>query len=138
VRPLGRSCFGGSSGPLTSVWLFGPYAARGVVDLTLAGVASPAVAGGALIVYGMSTATGMVAYQSTLQSLVPVETRGRAFAVYDVLWNGARLVSLAAGGLLAETTDVRFVYVLSAVLLFIAAAVGLTTVLAPSTGAASR
>lgn len=107
-------------------WLFGPFATRGGVDLTLAAVGNPVVAGGALVIYGMSTSTGMVAYQSTLQTLVPAETRGRAFAFYDVLWNAARLISLAAGGLLAEVADIRLVYVVSAVLLFAAAAVGLT------------
>lgn len=108
-------------------WLFGPFAARGGVDLTLAAVGNPVVAGGALVVYGMSTSTGMVAYQSTLQTLVPAETRGRAFAFYDVLWNAARLLSLAAGGVLAEVAGIRLVYVASAVLLFAAAGVGLTT-----------
>ncbi len=108
-------------------WLFGPFAVRGAVDLTLAAVANPVVAGGALVAYGMSTSTGMVAYQSTLQTLVPAKTRGRAFAFYDVLWNTARLLSLAVGGAIAEIADVRVVYVLSALLLFAAAAVGLTT-----------
>lgn len=107
-------------------WLFGPFALRGGVDLTLASVANPVVASGALVAYGMSTSTGMVAYQSTLQTLVPAETRGRAFAFYDVLWNGARLFSLAAGGLLVDLIDVRIVYVISAGLLFTAAAVGLS------------
>ena len=114
-------------------WLFGPVAVRGAVDLTLAGVANPLVAGGALVAYGMSTSTGMVAYQSTLQTLVPAETRGRAFAFYDVLWNGARLLSLAMGGVLADLTDVRIVYVASAGLLLGAATVGLTTNLKPAT-----
>ena len=117
-------------------WLFGPFATRGVVDLTLAAVASPAVAGGVLVAYGMSTSTGMVAYQSTLQTLVPADTRGRAFAFYDVLWNTARLISLALGGVLAELSDVRFVYGISAVLLFAAAGIGLTTRLEPTASAA--
>lgn len=69
----------------------------------------------------------MVAYQSTLQTLVPAETRGRAFAFYDVLWNTARLLSLAVGGVLVDIVDVRVVYLLSAGLLFVAAVVGLTT-----------
>lgn len=115
-------------------WLFGPFAVRGGVDLILAGVASPIVAGGALVAYGMSTSTGMVAYQSTLQTLVPVDTRGRAFAFYDVLWNSARLLSLAIGGVLVDIIDVRAVYVLSAVLLFAAATVGLATTLPASQG----
>ena len=113
-------------------WLFGPLAVRGGVDLTLAGVAEPVVAGTALVAYGMSTSTGMVAYQSTLQTLVPAGVRGRAFAFYDVLWNGARLLSLAAGGVIAEVADVRLVYVISAALLFAAAAVGLSTTLPTS------
>lgn len=108
-------------------WLFGPFAVRAGVDLTLAGVANPAVAGGALVAYGMSTSSGMVAYHSTLQTLVPAATRGRAFAFYDVLWNTARLISLAVGGVLVDIVDVRLVYVVSSGLLLIAAAVGLTT-----------
>ncbi|WCO68048.1 MFS transporter [Iamia majanohamensis] len=110
-------------------WLFGPFAVRGGVDLTLAAIPNPVVAGGALVAYGMSTSTGMIAYQSTLQTTVPPETRGRAFAFYDVLWNTARLLSLAVGGVLAEITDVRLVYVTSAALLL--AAAGLTTKLPP-------
>lgn len=51
--------------PSDKRWLFGPFAVRGAVDLTLAAVANPVVAGGALVAYGMSTSTGMVAYQST-------------------------------------------------------------------------
>jgi MFS family permease len=133
---LGAIGVGAAAGPLLlrrfitagdKRWLFGPFAVRGGVDLTLAAVANPAVAGGALVVYGMSTSSGMVAYQSTLQTLVPAETRGRAFAFYDVLWNTARLLSLAVGGALVDIIDVRIVYLLSAGLLFVAAVVGLTT-----------
>ena len=133
---LGAIGIGAAAGPLLlrrfitagdKRWLFGPFAVRGGVDLALATVANPAVAGGALVVYGMSTSSGMVAYQSTLQTLVPAETRGRAFAFYDVLWNSARLLSLAIGGVLVDIIDVRIVYVVSAGLLLVAAAVGLTT-----------
>lgn len=133
---LGAIGIGAAAGPLLlrrfitagdKRWLFGPFAVRGGVDLALATVANPAVAGGALVVYGMSTSSGMVAYQSTLQTLVPAETRGRAFAFYDVLWNSARLLSLAIGGALVDIIDVRIVYLLSAGLLFVAAVVGLTT-----------
>jgi len=108
-------------------WLFGPFAVRSGVDLTLATVANPVVAGGALAVHGMSTSTGMIAYQTTLQTLVPTETRGRAFAFYDVLWNSSRLLSLAIGGLLVDVVDIRFVYVISAGLQLAAATVGLTS-----------
>lgn len=110
--------------PVDRRWLFGPYLVRGGVDATLATVTAPAVAGGALVLYGMSTSTGMVAYQSTLQRVVPAELRGRAFAFYDVAWNGARLISLGLGGVLADQFAVHWVYAGGAVLLFAAAGVG--------------
>ncbi len=108
-------------------WLFGPYAARGVVDLTLAAVTQPTIAAGALAVYGVGTSTGMIAYQSTLQTAVPAEVRGRAFAFYDVLWNATRLVSLGLGGLLADAVSVQAVYLVGGLLLLAASAVGLLT-----------
>jgi len=55
---------------------------------------------------------------------VPTELRGRAFALYDVLWNAARLVSLGLGGLLADALGIRAVYVLGGLLLLAAGAVG--------------
>lgn len=108
-------------------WLFGPYAVRGGVDLALATVTDPVLAGGALAVYGVSTSTGMIAYQSTLQTAVPAEVRGRAFALFDVLWNAARLTSLGFGGLLADAVSVQAVYALGGVLLLAAGAIGLST-----------
>jgi MFS family permease len=114
-------------------WLFGPYALRGAVDLTLATVRSPVAAGTALGLYGVGTSTGMISYQSTLQTAVPTEVRGRAFALYDVLWNVARLISLGLGGLLADAVSIRSVYLGGGVLLLLAAAIGLTT---PLTSAA--
>lgn len=110
--------------PGHQVWLFGPFAARGLVDLMLAIVVSPWLAAAALMIYGMSTSTGMVAYQSTLQTQIPAEVRGRAFAFYEVIWNSARLLSLGLGGLLADTIGIRSVYVAGGVLLLIAAAYG--------------
>lgn len=113
-------------------WLFGPYAVRGTVDIALATVSSPVVAGGALALYGVGTSTGMIAYQTTLQTAVPPDVRGRAFALYDVLWNAARLTSLGLGGILADRLSIRSVYLAGGVLLALAATVGLT---APLTGA---
>jgi hypothetical protein len=112
--------------PGARVWLFGPFAVRGVVDLGLAVIATPWLAAPALVAYGMSTSTGMVAYQSTLQIEVAAEVRGRAFALFDVLWNGARLVSLGVGALLADLMGIRAVYALGGLLLLLAAAVGFT------------
>ena len=108
-------------------WLFGPYAVRGGVDLALAVISQPVAAAGALAVYGVGTSTGMIAYQSTLQTTVPAEVRGRAFVLYDVLWNSGRLVSLGLGGLLADAVSIQAVYLLGGVLLLAAGSVGLTT-----------
>ncbi len=113
--------------PADRRWLFGPYLVRGAVDLTLASVASPIIVGTSLVVYGMSTSTGIVAYQTMLQQAVPPETRGRTIAFFDIVWNATRLVSLAAAALLADSVDVRWVYVAAASLLVAAAAIGLTT-----------
>lgn len=66
----------------------------------------------------------MIAYQATLQTEVPTELRGRAFALYDVLWNAARLASLGLGGLLADAIGIRAVYVLGGLLLLAAGAIG--------------
>jgi len=66
----------------------------------------------------------MIAYQSTLQAEVPDRLRGRAFALFDVVWSAARLISLAAGGLLADAIGIRAVYVMGGVLLMIAALIG--------------
>jgi sugar phosphate permease len=105
-------------------WLFGPYLVRGVVDLILATVPSVLAAAPGLVLYGIATSTGMVAYQSTLQQQVPSNLRGRVFAIYDVLWNGARLLSIGLGGALADLTGVQSVYLIGGILLLIAFAAG--------------
>lgn len=110
--------------PASRAWLFGPYAVRGGVDLTLAAVANPYAAGSALLVYGMSTSTGMIAYNTTLQTEIAPAVRGRTYAFYDIIWNAARLVSLGLGGLLADAIGVRSVYLAGGLLLLIAALYG--------------
>lgn len=120
----GPALFRRSIRTASPAWLFGPFAARGMVDLVLASATSPWLAGPALALYGMSTSTGMVAYQSTLQVEVPSAIRGRLFSFFDVLWNAARLVSLGLGGLLADRVGIRAVYLLGGLTLLLAAAIG--------------
>ncbi|HVL27181.1 MAG TPA: MFS transporter, partial [Acidimicrobiales bacterium] len=105
--------------------LFGPYLLRGGVDLTLASTSSFPVALASLAAYGVGTSTGMVTYNSVLQSTVPDRLRGRVFACYDVIWQAARLASLGAGGVLADALGVRAVYLVGGVLLLAAGALGL-------------
>jgi len=109
--------------PRRPLFVFGPYAVRGVVDLVLAAVSALPVAAVALVAYGLSTSTGTVAFTSLVQSRVPDELRGRAFAGFDVLWQTGRMLSLLGGGLLADAAGVRAVYLLGGLLLLAAAAV---------------
>ena len=108
--------------------LFGPYVLRGAVDWVLAAFSSFWTAAGALALYGVGTSTGNVTYQSTLQAVVPDRLRGRVFAFYDVLWQSARLASIAGGGILADRIGIRAVYVLAGALLVGAGTLGLVRV----------
>ena len=82
------------------------------------------LAAGALVFYGLSTSTGNVTFSSLVQSRVPEDFRGRAFAGFDVLWQTGRMLSLLGGGLPADAVGIRAVYLLGGLLLIAAAAVG--------------
>lgn len=110
--------------PRRPLFVFGPYAIRGVVDLVLAAVTALPLAAAALIIYGLSTSTGSVTFSSLVQSRVPEDLRGRAFAGFDVLWQTGRMTSLIGGGLVADAVSIQFVYLLGGLLLLAAAAVG--------------
>ncbi|MET9831994.1 hypothetical protein ABZ078_22460 [Streptomyces sp. NPDC006385] len=63
----------GSRRPL---YVFGPFAVHGGIDLTLAVTIHPAVAAGALTVYGVGTSTGAVTFTSLLQAAASATHRG--------------------------------------------------------------
>jgi MFS family permease len=110
--------------PRRPLYVFGPYVLRGLVDVVLASVRGLPIAAASLAVYGLGTSTGAVTFNSLLQSHVTDRTRGRVFALMDLLWQAGRLASLGLGGLLADTLGIRAVYYLGGVLLLLAAAVG--------------
>ena len=110
--------------PRRPLFVFGPYVLRGVVDLVLVLVTALPLAAVALVLYGLSTSTGSVTFSSLVQSRVPEQLRGRAFAGFDVLWQSGRMLSLLGGGLLADAVGIRAVYLLGGLLLLAAAAVG--------------
>lgn len=112
--------------PQHPIFVFGPFALRGLVDLVLATGSSLPLAAAALGVYGVGTSTGAVTFNSMLQTETPEHARGRVFAAMDILWHGGRLVSLAAGGLLADRYGVPVAYYVGGILLLAAASVGLT------------
>ncbi|MGI8682522.1 MAG: MFS transporter [Mycobacteriales bacterium] len=110
------------------VWVFGPYALRGLVDLLLAATTALPVAMAALAVYGLGTSTGTVSFNSLLQTHTPEPMRGRVFATMDVLWQTGRLVSLGIGGYLADAIGISAVFYLGGGLLLVAGLVGLAAV----------
>ena len=110
--------------PRRALFVFGPYAVRGLVDLVLVLVTSVPLAATALVVYGLSTSTGSVTFSALVQSRVPDHLRGRAFAGFDIVWQTGRMLSLLGGGLLADTVGIRAVYLIGGLLLLAAAALG--------------
>ena len=108
-------------------YLFGPYLLRGAVDLILALTHNFGIAFGALALYGVGTSTGNITYNSVLQATVPDRLRGRVFALYDVIWQTARLASIGIGGILADHYGIAVVYWFGGALLLTAGTLGLMT-----------
>lgn len=111
--------------PAQPLFVFGPFALRGLVDLVLATVTAIPIAATSLVVYGVATSTGAITFNSMLQAETADGVRGRVFASMDVLWQGGRLVSLGVGGVLADLYGIQVVYYLGGALLLAAAAAGL-------------
>src|SRR5919199_600913 len=109
-------------GPFLSNWLtrgqyldvrllFVPYLIRGAGDIALGLVVGLPWALLILFVYGLNTATGMVASNTILQTVIPDRVRGRVFTLLDVTWAAMRLLSLGGGGWLADRAGISSVYV---------------------------
>lgn len=112
--------------PRRPVFVFGPFVLRGVVDVLLASIRSLPHAVGVLGLYGLGTSTGAVTFNSLLQAETEPATRGRVFASFDAIWQFGRLLSLAGGGLLADTYGIAAVYYLGGILLLTAGTAGLS------------
>jgi MFS family permease len=108
--------------------LFLPYVLRGAGDVLLGVFTVPLLGQALLFVYGLNTSAGMVTYQSAMQSEVPDAVRGRVFALMDVGWSVARIVSIGLAGVLADRFGIAIVYYTGGVLLIGAGILGLTTV----------
>lgn len=105
--------------------MFAAFGVRGGVDLVIASVAAVPATLAALTVYGLATSTGNVTFSSVLQTHVPEALRGRVFSAFDLIWQSMRLVSLLAGGVLADLLGIRSVYYVGGLLLLLAAVAGL-------------
>lgn len=106
-------------------FLFVPYLIRGAGDILIALLAPLPVALLILFIYGLNTSTGMVVYNSLMQSEVREEVRGRVYTLMDATWNLMRLVSLGVGGVIAEQFGIQTVYYLGGTLLMGAGVLGL-------------
>lgn len=123
---LGPIVFGSFSQNYRRVtYLFVPYIIRGVGDILLAVVTPLPLALALLFIYGLNTSTGMVVYNSLLQSEVPSEVRGRVYTLFDIVWSSMRLLSLGLGGLLVDKVGIQVVYYLGGSLLIVSGLLGL-------------
>ena len=105
--------------------LFLPYIIRGIGDILIAIVVPLPLAMLILFVYGLNTSTGMVVYNSLMQSQVPEQVRGRVFTLMDVVWNLMRLISLGIGGVLVDFWGVEVIYYIGGTLLLLSGVLGL-------------
>lgn len=105
--------------------LFIPYLVRGIGDILIALIASFPLALFLLFVYGLNTSSGMVVYNSIMQTSVPDRVRGRVFTLMDMTWSIMEILSIAMGGLLADALGIRSVYYFGGGLLIAAGLLGL-------------
>ncbi len=78
-----------------------------------------------LIAYGLNSSTGMVVYNSLMQTQVPEWVRGRVYTLMDLTWSLMRLVSLGIGVLMVDTIGVQAVYYAGGTLLTASGIIGL-------------
>jgi len=107
------------------VLVFIPYLVRGIIDTALAFVTGFWLPAALLLLYGINTSTGGVAYTTLLQRRIPAEYRGRVFSAFNVVWQGGRLASLALAGVLVDVLSVQVLYIGAGVLLVLAGLLGL-------------
>ncbi len=106
-------------------YLFMPYVIRGIGDILIALLTPFPLALLILFIYGLNTSTGMVVYNSLMQGQVPEAMRGRVYTLMDVLWNLMQLLSLLAGGLLADRVGVQVIYYVGGTMLVGAGLLGM-------------
>ncbi len=105
--------------------LFVPYVIRGAGDILIALLTPLPIALLILFVYGLNTSTGMVVYNSLMQSEVPEEVRGRVYTLMDATWNFMRLASLGLGGAIVDSVGIQPLYYVGGTLLSGAGLLGL-------------
>ena len=105
--------------------LFLPYIIRGVGDILIAWSASFPLALFLLFVYGLNTSTGMVVYNSQMQTAIPDRMKGRVFTLMDMAWSVMEIASIGVAGLLVDALGIQAVYYGGGLLLLLAGLAGL-------------
>jgi MFS family permease len=122
---LGPLLFGRLVDRLDSpVLVFLPYLVRGLIDAALAFVTGFWVPAALLLLYGINTSTGGVAYTTLLQRRIPADYRGRVFSAFNMVWQGGRLASLTLAGLVVDVLSIQVLYIGAGALLVLAGLVG--------------
>jgi MFS family permease len=111
-----------------SRWIFGPYVIRGIGDILIAIFVPLPVALLILFVYGLNTSSGMVVFNSAIQTTIPDRVRGRVFTLLDVTWNSMRLLSLGLGGVFVDWVGIQPLYWIGGALLTFAGVLGLVLI----------
>jgi MFS family permease len=106
-------------------WLFVPYIIRGVGDILIAIFVPLPIALLILFIYGLNTSTGMVVFNSTIQTTIPDAVRGRVFTLLDITWNSMRLLSLGIGGVFVDFVGIQPLFWVGGALLATAGIMGL-------------
>ncbi len=106
-------------------WLFVPYIVRGIGDVLIATLTPLPVALTILLVYGLSTSTGMVVFNTTVQGAIPDRVRGRVFTLLDVTWSAMRLLSLGLGAIIVDQIEIQALFWAGGTLLVVAGLLGL-------------
>jgi DHA3 family macrolide efflux protein-like MFS transporter len=105
--------------------VFIPYLVRGLIDAALAFATGFWVPAALLLLYGINTSTGGVAYTTLLQQRIPDDYRGRVFSAFNMVWQGGRLASLALAGVVVDVLSVQILYIGAGALLILAGVLGL-------------
>jgi uncharacterized membrane protein len=67
---------------------------------------------------------GSISFTTFIQKRVSDNLQGKVYAFFDVLWHSLRLISVVAGGFVADTFGISVVYIIGGLLLLVAGILG--------------
>lgn len=118
---------GSIAGGVISAWLISRAGELRVSGLGLAGLGAgfglcalltvPSVIAGAVVI-GITLTPFMVAFNTIVQKLTPLELQGRVFTAIEALFSAPMAIAMGAGAVLVTIVDIRVLYVSALVVLF--------------------